>query len=60
MTDSSRPRIASCCPGRTGMRWSAEIELTAFDLPLARKRLALVDRHGAALIELRAELRTTG
>jgi hypothetical protein len=50
MTDCSRQAISGSCLGRTCMKWAADGELTAVDLHLVLKRLALVDRHGATLV----------
>jgi hypothetical protein len=38
-----------CCIGLTCLRWSADGELSAFDLRLVHGRLARVDRHVAAI-----------
>jgi len=38
-----------CCIGLTCLKWSADGELSAFDLRLVLGRLARVDRHVAAI-----------
>jgi hypothetical protein len=38
-----------CCIGLTCLKWSADGELSAFDLRFVLSRLARVDRHVAAI-----------
>lgn len=49
MVDSMPVSMASDCLGRTCLKWRADGELTALDLSLVMKRLALVDPEVMAL-----------
>ena len=51
MTDSTFLIGAGSCLGRTCLQWSADGELTAFDLHLVLDRLAQVDQAGTALYQ---------
>ena len=41
--------VTGCCVGLTCLKWSADGELSAFDLCFVLSRLARVDRHVAAI-----------
>jgi hypothetical protein len=45
-----------CCISLTCLKWSADGELSAFDLRLVLSRLARVDRHVAAIWENNLDL----
>jgi hypothetical protein len=55
MTDSIHASGVYDCLGRTCLKWSADGELTALDLSLVMKRLALVDPEVSALKEITPE-----
>jgi len=46
---TNRSISAGCCMPITCLKWSTDGELSAFDLHLVLGRLALVDRHVAAI-----------
>ena len=46
---TNRTISSGCCMPITCLKWSTDGELSAFDLHLVLGRLALVDRHVAAI-----------
>lgn len=46
---TKRSISSGCCVALTCLKWSTDGELSAFDLHLVLGRLALVDRHVAAI-----------